>query len=105
MDEIEHHKRILEKKRQAEKQSAEEIVQKLSEYSCTISRKVGRNDKLFGSVSSTDIHEELTKAGFVIEKKMIHLKEHIKALGVHPVTVKLQPDVSATVKVWVVKQE
>jgi large subunit ribosomal protein L9 len=102
---IEHHKRMLEKKRLAQKELAQTQAGKLSEFSCTISRKVGEHDKLFGSVSSSDIVEVLKKAGFQVDKKAIHLENPIKTLGVYPVAVKLEPEVTATVKVWVVKEE
>lgn len=101
---IEHHKRALEKKRMAQKSSAQELAKKLAEFSCTISRKVGEHDKLFGSVSNGDVADALKKAGFDVEKRSIFLGNPIKTLGVHPVTVKLEADVSTTVKVWVVKE-
>lgn len=102
---IEHHKRQLEKKRLAQRASAEELAKKLEAFSCTVSRKVGDNDKLFGSVSTSDIADAMKKAGFSVEKRSIVLESPIKSLGVHPVTVKLEPEVNATVKVWVVKEE
>src|SRR5581483_9858446 len=61
---IEHHKRALEKKRLAQRSSSEELAKKLAEFSCTISRKVGEHDRLFGSVSSTDIASALKQAGY-----------------------------------------
>jgi large subunit ribosomal protein L9 len=102
---VEHHRRTLEKKRQAQKATALELAKKLEAFSCTISRKVGEHDKLFGSVSTTDIADAFKKAGFAVEKRTIQLDNPIKALGVHTVTVKLEPEVNATVKVWVVKEE
>lgn len=102
---IEHHKRLLEKKRLAQAAGAQEIAKKLEAFSCTLVRKVGEQDKLFGSVSSGDIADALKKAGFSIDKRSISLGSTIKTLGVHPVTVKLEADVSATLKVWVVKEE
>jgi large subunit ribosomal protein L9 len=102
---INHQKKILEKKRQAEKTAAQDVVQKLAAHSCTIARKVGENDKLFGSVGAADIAAELKKAGFKVDKRSIQLDDTIKALGVHSVSVRLLPEVTATVKVWVVKQE
>jgi large subunit ribosomal protein L9 len=102
---IEHQKRSLEKKRLAARGSAEELSKKLSSFSCTISRKTGEGDKLFGSVSTSDIADNLKKAGFAVEKRMIELDHPIKSLGVHPVTIRLEPEVSATMKVWVVKEE
>jgi large subunit ribosomal protein L9 len=102
---LEHHKRTLEKKRQVQKEASEALAKKLSEFSCNISRKVGDQDKLFGSVSTSDIAEVLKKAGYEVEKHYIQLAAPIKTLGVHPVTIKLDQDVVATVKVWVVKEE
>ena len=102
---IEHHKRSLEKKRLAAKASAQELAKKLADYSCTLTRKVGEGDKLFGSVSTADIAEVLKKAGFPVERREIQLEHPIKTLGVHPVTVKLDAEVEATLKVWVAKEE
>jgi large subunit ribosomal protein L9 len=102
---IEHQKRLLEKKRLAQKAHAQELAKKLEDFSCTLSRKVGENDRLFGSVSTSDIADALAKAGYVVEKRAIQLEAPIKSLGVHPVTVRLEPEVAATVKVWVVKEE
>src|SRR3954468_14629079 len=65
---IEHHKKTLEKKRLAQRASSEELAKKLADYSCTIARKVGEHDKLFGSVTSHDIYEALKKAGYGVEK-------------------------------------
>lgn len=101
----ESYKKALGKKREALRADAEALSKKLSDFSCTISRKVGANDQLFGSVSAHDIAEALRKAGFKVEKRAVQMDDHIKALGVHPVKVKLQPEVFATVKVWVVKEE
>ena len=102
---VEHQKRLLEKKRQAQRTTAQEIAKKLGDFSCTIKRKVGENDKLFGSVSTHDIAEAMKASGYMVERRDIELELPIKTLGVHPVTVKLDSDVSATVKVWVVKED
>ena len=102
--EIEHHKKALEKKRSRDKSAANEMLKKLEAFSCTIGRKVGENEKLFGSVTTTDIAEALSKGGFEIERRMIVLDEPIKKLGVVSVPVKLQPEVTAQLKVWVVQE-
>lgn len=102
---IEHHKKSLEKKRLAQRGVAEELVKKLADVSVTLSRKVGENDKLFGSVTSSDIVEALRAQGFTaIEKKMIVMEQPIKSLGMHPVTIRVEPEVEASVKVWVAKE-
>lgn len=102
---IEHHKKALEKKRLAQRASHEELAKKMGEFSCTITRKVGEGDKLFGSVTTNDIAEALKKGGFNVAKGEIQLDSPIKALGVHSVSVKLDHDVTATIKVWVAKEE
>ena len=101
---IEHQKKMLEKKRAAEKLSAEELSKKIASFTCNISRKTGEKDKLFGSVTSTDIADALKAGGIEIEKRAIHMTEPIKALGVHTVEVRLLPEVTANLKVWVVKE-
>jgi large subunit ribosomal protein L9 len=102
---IEHQKKLLEKKRLAQKSNAIDLAKKLEEYSCTISRKVGENDRIFGSVTALDISLALKNAGFTVEKRFIQVDNPIKTLGVHPVTIKLEPEVSTSLKVWVVKEE
>ena len=101
---IEHQKKLLEKKRSAEKLSAEELAKKVASFTCNISRKTGEKDKLFGSVTTTDIADALKAGGIEIEKRAIHMKDPIKALGVHTVEIKLLPEVTANLKVWVVKE-
>lgn len=102
---LEHQKKILEKKRLAQKSAAEELAKKLSDVSLTFTRKVGENEKLFGSVTAAEIHEELKKAGFEVEKRQVLLDEPLKDVGVHEVPVKLLPAVTAKVKVWVAKEQ
>ena len=102
---IENQKKVLEKKRIAARAVSQELAKKISDQSVTISRKVGEADKLFGSVTQADIVDALKKTGMSVEKRMISLEHPIKALGVHTVTVKFDQDVTASVKVWVVKEE
>lgn len=101
---VEHQKKMLEKKRSAEKLSAEEQAKKIAAFTCNISRKVGEKDKLFGSVTTQDIADALKAGGIDIEKRSIHLREPIKTLGVHNVEIKLLPEVVSNLKVWVVKE-
>jgi len=83
--------------------SAQEIADKLEPISLTFSARVGEEGKLFGSVTSADIAQQLEAQGVHIEKRMIDLHEPIRALGVYKVPVKLHADVKAEVKVWVIK--
>jgi large subunit ribosomal protein L9 len=104
MKKIEHHKKSLEKKRLAQKEAAEALAKKVNDLTVTIQRKVGEGDKLFGSVNATDVLDGLKKAGFDLEKRVIQLTQPIKTLGVHPVVIKFESDVTANIKVSVVKE-
>lgn len=73
----------------------------LSGKAIVIKSKSGGGEKLFGSVTSQDISNELYKLGISVEKKDIHIKEPIKKLGVHEVQVKFHPKVVVSVKIEV----
>lgn len=101
---VEHQKRLLEKKRLAMKADAMSLAKKLEGFTVVLSRKVGEGDKLFGSVSTSDIADSLKKAGLTVEKRSLLLHTPIKSLGSHTVTVKLESEVTATLKVTVAKE-
>jgi large subunit ribosomal protein L9 len=83
---------------------AQELAARLEQVSLTFSARVGDEGKLFGSVTSADIQQQLEAQGFsMIEKRMIDLHEPIRALGIYKVPVKLHADVKPEVKVWVIK--
>ena len=84
--------------------TASELAKKLEEVQLTFSARVGEEGKLFGSVTSSDIAEQLAAQGFNIEKRLIDLHDPIKALGVYRVPVKLHADVKPEIRVWVIKQ-
>jgi large subunit ribosomal protein L9 len=84
--------------------SAQTLAKRLEEVQLTFSARVGEEGKLFGSVTSADIAEQLTSQGFHVEKRLIDLHEPIKALGVYRVPVKLHADVKPEIRVWVIKQ-
>jgi large subunit ribosomal protein L9 len=65
---------------------------------------VGDEGKLFGSVTASDIAEQLSAQGYSIEKRLIDLHEPIKALGIYRVPIRLHADVRPEIKVWVIKQ-
>jgi large subunit ribosomal protein L9 len=83
---------------------AQELAKKLEEVQLTFSARVGEEGKLFGSVTSADIAEQLASQGFNIERRLIDLHDPIKALGVYRVPVKLHADVKPEIRVWVIKQ-
>ena len=87
-----------------EKKEAEVLREKISAFSCTIPVEAGEDDKLFGSVTSHDVSRAFESEGLSIDKRQINLEEPIKKLGVYTISVKLHPEVTAEVKVWVVKK-
>jgi large subunit ribosomal protein L9 len=88
----------------AERHELEELAEKLSNVSVTTAVKVGEDEQLYGSVTAQDIAALLEEEGYQIDRKKIVLENPIKALGVYAIEVRLQPDVSGTVKLWVVKE-
>ncbi len=89
---------------QRSKKEAEKFALKLNTLSITSVVKAGENEKLFGSVTSSDINELLKKEGYEIDKKKIVLSEPIKSLGVYTIPIKLHPEVQASIKLWVVSE-
>lgn len=90
---------------EAERREAAEIIAKqLEEVSITFSARVGEEGKLFGSVTTADIAEQLEAQGFTVEKRQIELSEPIKTLGVYRIPIRLHADVHPEIKVWVIKQ-
>lgn len=87
-----------------EREEAAAVASRLAGISCTIVRKVGENEQLYGSVTASDIAEYLAKEGVVIDKRRILLDEPLKALGIYTVPVKVHADVMGEVRVWVVKE-
>ena len=85
--------------------AAQGVAARLENVSLTFSARVGEEGKLFGSVTASDIMEQLHAQGFEsIEKRQIDLHEPIKSLGVYRVPVRLHADVKPEIKVWVIKQ-
>lgn len=102
----------LEKQRQALaataaklRQDAESIAERLSVLVLTISKEVGENGRLFGSVTNQDIVEALKQESIEIDRHKILLDHPIKNIGDHEVEVKLHPELKVQLKVTVVSQE
>ena len=98
----------MQKQREADRQASDErqkfLAEKLAGVSCTVAAKISENEKLYGSVTVAEIAENLKGQGFEIDRDAILLDEPIKALGVYTVQVRLSPDVSIPLKVWVVEE-
>ena len=89
---------------QQELEEAKTLANRLATVSCTLRVKVGEEERLFGSVTREDIAAALKEEKIVVDRKKIILDEPIKALGVFQIPVRLHSEVTATLKVWVVKE-
>lgn len=100
---IEREREAAEIRDSEERQVAEALAQQILLVDCVVSRKVGEQDVLYGSVTTADVAECLKE--FNIDKRKIQLSEPIKKLGEFTVPVKIHRDVTAEVKLKVVKDE
>ena len=99
--EWEHLKRVADvkkKKAQAERQAQ---LDKVNGTTVTFKLAAGENDKLFGTVTTTDISKELSKLGHNFDRRDIHLEEPIKLLGLHKATIKFSEGLVATISISV----
>lgn len=101
---LEHQKRVVTAKQAKARSVAEALAGKMNAVSLTISREAGEEDKIFGSVTVKDIAEALRAEGHVVDRYAIALENPIKQLGIFEIGVRLHPEVTATVKLWVVKK-
>ena len=99
--EVEHQKAVAAAKAAKLKASAEAIAKRLSDTPVSLRRKVGEQDKLYGSVTAMDVAEALAARGLDIDRRTIDLSDPIKTLGDFEVGVKLHSDVVGKVKVKV----
>lgn len=102
---LEHDKALIERKVAKERASANEIATKINAMTLQFERVVGEDEKLFGSVTSRDIAEQLKKAGVEIDHRWVQLEGAVKALGKYETNVKLAAGVAATLKFWVVGKD
>lgn len=83
---------------------ATEIKNKLEKEEVKFNVKVGNNSKVFGSISTKQISEELKKLGYDIDKKIIKINEPLSSLGVHNVNISLHKNVNANLKVHLIEK-
>ena len=102
---LDHERRTIEAKVAKGRSAAQDLANRLNGMTLQFERRVGEGEKLFGSVTSHDIAEQLKKANLDIDHRKIGLKEAVRALGKYEVEIKLPSEMSATLKFWVVGAE
>ncbi len=101
---IANERQRLEAAESTRRDAARDLAKRIEEVSLTFSARVGEEGKLFGSITASDIANQLEAQGVQVEKRQIDLHEPIKTLGVFRVPVRLHADVHPEVRVWVIKQ-
>lgn len=93
------------KAKERDKVAAEALKERIEALSITIAKAAGEEDKLFGSVTSSDIAHALEEQGIDIDKRKIVLSENIKRLGDYTISIKLMTEMTAEFKLEVVREE
>ena len=100
--ELEKRKKV--KSLEKEKEIGLQLSEKIKNSSCTITVEAQPDDTLYGAITAQDIERNLKREGLDIGKKQILLNEPIKKLGVYQVSIKIYPEITSTIKVWVVRK-
>jgi large subunit ribosomal protein L9 len=100
---LEHEKKVIQEKAKKIKNQAQDLATKISNTTLVIKVKAGEEGKLFGSVTTMDIAEQLKNEGIDIDKKKISIEETIKRLGSYAVKVRIHPEIVSEVNVQVIE--
>jgi large subunit ribosomal protein L9 len=101
---FEHNMRIVEAKKAKALSAAKEISVQVGNMSLTLHKPVGKEDKIFGTVTTQELADAFVKEGFEFDRKSITILDEIKKVGVYRASVRLHPEVSAEFKIWVVAE-
>ena len=104
INQLEHDKKVISTRQAKLKAAAGDVAAMLAKTQVKLSRKVGEQEKLFGSVTALDIAEVLIARGMKIDRRQINLPEPIKTLGTFEVDVKLHQEVVGKVKVEIIAE-
>lgn len=99
--EWEHLKRVSEYQKKKAVAERKALADKVKGVSVKLKHAAGDTDKLFGTITTTEISKELSNQGFSIDRRDIHLEEAIKILGQHKATIKLGDGVEAEIQIVV----
>jgi large subunit ribosomal protein L9 len=106
LNRLKDQQRRKQQRKEKELQTSEQLAEKINQITVTLSTKTGKEGRMFGSITSKQISQALKKIfQLEIDKKKILLDNPIRSLGVTKVTVKLQPEVFATLSVQVVEEK
>ena len=99
----EERKRNKELKSKRLNKANESLANKINKIELTFEAQVGDEEKMFGAITSKDIHKALEEKGIALDKNSILLDESIKALGIYHIPIKLDSELKAELKIYVIK--
>ena len=99
----EERKRNKELKSKSLNKANESLANKINKIELTFEAQVGDEEKMFGAITSKDIHRALEEKGIALDKNSILLDESIKALGIYHIPIKLDSELKAELKIYVIK--
>lgn len=99
----EEKKRVSEARKERLNKVNQDLADSLNKVEITIEMQVGEEEKLFGSVTTQDIHKSLAEKGIEVDRHIIGLSEPIKALGVYDVPIKITDELQPKIKLYVIK--
>ncbi len=102
---FEHEKRVIDHQESKNREWARQVAAQVTGFTCTLSRRAGENDRLFGSVTPTDIAENLRTQGVDLDRRFFDLAEPIRELGVFMVPLKLHTEVIVELRVVVERED
>jgi len=102
---LDHQRRVWEVKENKEIGEAQAIADRLAEIEISITKKAGESGTLYGSVTNSELAEELATKGVEVDRRRITIPHPIKALGSYDIPIKLHPKVAGQFKLHVVTAE
>lgn len=102
--ELKHHLAMLERRKAKELEKVRALATEIERTSVTVTKQVGEDERIFGTVTTTELEALLLEEGIKVSRKNIKLEEDIKKVGVFTASVHLHPEVDAAFKVWVVAE-
>ncbi|MCB9685133.1 MAG: 50S ribosomal protein L9 [Alphaproteobacteria bacterium] len=100
---VEHQKRVADAIRRKNLAQAKELQARLEGTAISIRRETGEDDRLFGAVTNRDVADALSAEGIEVDRRAIQIDEPIKNIGLFTVPVRLHRDVTASVRVYVIR--
>jgi len=106
LKQLEHQKRLISKRADVHRKLAADLAGRLNGLSVTVTKPVGENDRLYGSVTARDVAQGLVDEGVQgVDRKQIQLKDTIRTVGIFTVPVRLSAENTVDIKLWVVAKE